>query len=64
MHFLAQEISSDTYVNIMDQYHPCGLAHKYPEINRRISREEFENALQMAREEGMYRLDSETSYSV
>src|SRR3989338_8912397 len=64
MQFLAQEISSNTYVNIMDQYRPSGLAHKYSEINRRISREEFENALQIAREEGIYRLDSETNYSV
>jgi putative pyruvate formate lyase activating enzyme len=64
MQFLAQEISSNTYVNIMDQYRPCGLAHTYSEINRRISPEEFENALQIAREEGIYRLDSETSYSV
>jgi len=61
MQFLAQEISSNTYVNIMDQYHPCGLAHTYSEINRRISREEFETALQIAREEGIHRLDSETS---
>jgi len=59
MQFLAQEISSNTYVNIMDQYRPCGLAHTYSEINRPISREEFENALQIAREEGIYRLDSE-----
>ena len=59
MKFLAQEISSNTYVNIMDQYRPCGLAHTYSEINRRISPEEFENALQIAREEGIYRLDSE-----
>ena len=62
MQFLAQEISSNTYVNIMDQYRPCGLAHTYSEINRRISLEEFENALQIAREEGIHRLDSETSY--
>ena len=64
MQFLVQKISSNTYVNIMDQYHPCGLAHTYSEINRRISLEEFENALQIAREEGLHRLDSETSYSV
>ena len=62
MQFLAQEISSNTYVNIMDQYRPCGLAHKYPEINRRISCDEYENALQIAREEGIHRLDSETSF--
>ena len=64
MQFLAQEISTNTYVNVMDQYRPCGLAHKYDDINRHISHEEFENALQMAREEGIHRLDSETSYSV
>ena len=58
MHFLANEISKNTYVNIMDQYHPCGLAHKYPEINRRITTEEFSNAINIAREEGLTRLDS------
>ena len=58
MHFLANEISNNTYVNIMDQYRPCGLAHKYPEINRRITTEEFSNAINVAREEGLTRLDS------
>ncbi len=55
MQFLARKISPNTYVNIMDQYHPCALACKYPEINRRISVEEFENALHIAREEGLHR---------
>lgn len=61
MQFLAREISPNTYVNVMDQYRPCGLAHKYPDINRPVSREEFYNALQIAKEEGIHRLDSETS---
>ncbi|MEB2307751.1 MAG: radical SAM protein [Candidatus Brocadiaceae bacterium] len=56
MQFLAQKISSHTYVNIMDQYHPCGLARKYPEINRRINEKEFEDALRIACEEGITRL--------
>lgn len=56
MQFLAQTISSNTYVNLMDQYHPCGLAHKYPEINRRVSDKEFEEAIQIAHEEGITRL--------
>ncbi|BBO18841.1 radical SAM protein [Candidatus Brocadia pituitae] len=56
MQFLAKDISSNTYVNIMDQYHPCGLAHKYAEINRRIRDKEFEEALQIAHEEGISRL--------
>ncbi|MCF6154199.1 MAG: radical SAM protein [Candidatus Brocadia sp.] len=56
MQFLAKEISLNTYVNIMDQYHPYGIAHKYPEINRRISFDEFGDALQIAQEEGITRL--------
>ncbi len=59
MQFLAREISPDTYVNIMDQYRPCGLAGKHPEINRRIHVEEFENAIEIAHEEGLHWLDSE-----
>jgi putative pyruvate formate lyase activating enzyme len=56
MQFLAKEISLNTYVNIMDQYRPCGLAHKYLEINRRINFDEFKDALQIAQEEGITRL--------
>lgn len=56
MKFLAKEISRNTYVNIMDQYRPCGLACKYPEINRQISFDEFEAARQIAQEEGITRL--------
>ena len=55
MRFLAREVSMHTYTNVMDQYRPCGLAQRYPEINRRVSIGEFENALQTAREEGIYR---------
>jgi len=57
MRFLAREISPDTYVNIMDQYRPCGEARGHPPLNRRISAEEYEEALAMAREEGIHRLD-------
>jgi putative pyruvate formate lyase activating enzyme len=57
MRFVSREISPDTYVNIMDQYHPCGNAAKYPPLDRRISRDEYEEALRAAREEGISRLD-------
>lgn len=57
MRFLAREVSKDTYVNVMAQYRPCGEAHRFPEIARRISAEEYEEALQAAREEGIGRLD-------
>ena len=57
MRFLAREVSPDTYVNIMDQYRPCGEAMGQPPLNRRISRKEYEEALNLAVEEGIHRLD-------
>lgn len=57
MRFIAREISPDTYVNIMDQYRPCGNAYRHPPLDRRITRYEYEAALRAAREEGITRLD-------
>jgi len=57
MRFLAREISQDTYVNLMDQYHPCGRAFRHPRIARPITEVEFREALEAAREEGIHRLD-------
>jgi putative pyruvate formate lyase activating enzyme len=58
MRFLAKEISNNTYVNIMDQYRPCGEAYHFPPIDGRITCEEFDEAKMIAREEGINRLDS------
>jgi len=55
MRFLATEISRDTYVNIMDQYRPAHKAFDRPDIGRWITREEYEEALRIAREEGLRR---------
>jgi len=57
MRFIAKEISPNTYVNIMDQYRPCGNAYKYPPLDRSITDDEYEEALRAAREEGVTRLD-------
>ena len=57
MRFLAREISRNTYVNIMAQYRPCGQALEHPPLNRRITAAEYEEALRMAHEEGIRRLD-------
>lgn len=57
MHFIATKISKNTYLNIMDQYFPSYKAYKYPEINRSITKEEFEEAIRAAHDEGLYRLD-------
>ena len=57
MRFLANEISKDTYVNVMSQYRPCGEAHNFPELRRSITAGEFRDAVSMAQEEGIHRLD-------
>ena len=58
MDFLANEISLETYVNVMDQYRPCGNADADELINRRLTSEEFRRAVDAAREAGLNRLDS------
>ena len=57
MKFIVNEISKNTYVNIMDQYRPCYKAFEHPPMDRRITGEEFEEAVRIAREEGLGRLD-------
>lgn len=60
LHFLAEEISIDTYVNIMDQYHPCHKAHTFPELNRRVTPAEYRSAVRLAIQAGLRRIDGET----
>ena len=57
MRFIAKEVSTNTYVNIMDQYRPCGNADKYPPLDRCITQDEYEDAVRAAREEGIRRFD-------
>jgi len=57
MEFLAQKISKNTYVNLMDQYHPSNKASRYSEINRRITDKEFKEALALAKGAGLHRFD-------
>jgi putative pyruvate formate lyase activating enzyme len=60
MRFLANEISRNTYVNIMDQYYPCGdLIPANSPLARRITPGEFREAIQIAKEEGIIRIDRE-----
>lgn len=55
--FLAEEISPNTYLNIMAQYRPCYHAYSFPEIARPITHQEYEAALRLARQAGLRRLD-------
>jgi putative pyruvate formate lyase activating enzyme len=56
--FIAEEISPDTYLNLMDQYRPCYRARDYPPLDRSLSRAEYSAARQQARRYGITRLDS------
>ena len=55
--FLAEEISPDTYLNLMGQYRPCHRASEHAELDRKMTRAEFSEALAIARRYGLHRLD-------
>jgi putative pyruvate formate lyase activating enzyme len=59
--FLAQEISTNTYINVMGQYRPCYRAHHYPELNRRPTGQELRQARQAVLDAGLHRLDERPS---
>jgi putative pyruvate formate lyase activating enzyme len=56
--FLAGEISPATYVNLMDQYHPCYRADEFPPLDRRPTPAELAVARAMAKAAGLTRLDA------
>jgi len=56
MRFIAQQLSVHSYVNVMAQYRPENKASNYPELSRRISAEEYQEAIELARAQGLYRL--------
>jgi putative pyruvate formate lyase activating enzyme len=58
--FIAEKISIDTYINIMDQYHPCYKAFDNLPLNRRITNKEYREALRLAQEAGLKRIDGIT----
>jgi len=59
--FLAQEVSTNTYLNIMAQYHPCHKAFDIPLLARPVLREEVSGAIDLAHQQGLYRLDRHES---
>ena len=55
--FLADGIGKDTYLNLMNQYRPCGRALEFPEIGRRTAESEWREARDYALRKGLSRLD-------
>ena len=63
MRWVARELGKDTYVNVMAQYRPEGKVSRteYPEINRCLAQDEFQRAINVAREAGLFRLDGRST---
>ncbi len=58
--WLADELSPDTYVNVMAQYRPdyrVGESEEYADINRRTTPEDISGAYEAARRAGLWRFD-------
>ena len=55
--WIAENLPKDTYLNIMSQYTPMYKASKYQEISRRITKEEYNEAIRWAKESGLTNLD-------
>jgi putative pyruvate formate lyase activating enzyme len=63
LRFLAEEISPDTFLNLMDQYRPCFKAAQFPELDRGIISAEYQEALELTRRYGLRRLDHRAAIS-
>ena len=53
MKFLAEEISKDAYISLMSQYFPAYKAHEIPELSRKITSEEYDEAYQIMQGYGL-----------
>jgi putative pyruvate formate lyase activating enzyme len=53
MKFIAKEISPNTYVNIMAQYYPAYKAYEFKEISKRLTRQEYQEAIKAAKLSGL-----------
>lgn len=50
LEFIAREISTATYINLMGQYYPAYRASLYPELSRKIKKEELLEMYRYAKE--------------
>ena len=56
--WIAEHVSRNTYLNVMDQYRPCGTAFQHASLSKRISQREYEKAIMLAKKHGLHRLDT------
>lgn len=57
MRFIAKNLSLDSYVNVMAQYRPCGKAAEIKGLNSNLLPQDYHDAVQAAKMEGITRLD-------
>ncbi len=57
MEWIAGNLPKDTYVNIMQQYNPVYKAFDYPELSRRITKNEYLKVVEKAEAMGLTNLD-------
>lgn len=53
--FISENVSKNTYVNVMGQYRPCYKTRQYPEIDRALDIETFLAAKELAKRVGLKR---------
>jgi putative pyruvate formate lyase activating enzyme len=54
---MADEVSPNTYVNVIAQYHPCHRAYDFPLLGRSITKGEYLEAVTLALQHGLKLLD-------
>jgi len=57
--WIADEVSRDIFISVMMQYTPLYRASEFPELNRQITKEEYDHALSSARRSGLYRINQQ-----
>jgi len=53
MKFISKDISKNTFISLMSQYSPYYQAHNYPEISRRITKQEYQQAMECLHKYGL-----------
>ena len=59
--FLSEEISVNTYLNVMAQYRPCYKAFDVPELSNSLTMGEYQEAVSIAEDCGLNNLDNKRS---
>ena len=53
LNFVAQELSPETHMSLMSQYHPCYKACDHPDVRRRLNVPEYNEVVEHAEELGL-----------